>query len=89
MVSKQEMNSELKFPLTCHYRIIALDQPHMKFVIETVVMSLDATSVIVEGRKSAGGKYLSFGFDMNVNSREEMNRFDKELRNIEGVKMVL
>ncbi len=89
MVGKQDMSSELRFPLKCHYRIIALDQPNMKFVIETVAMSLGATTEVVECRKSAGGKYVSFYFDMVLDSKEEMARFDKEFRAIEGVKMVL
>lgn len=80
---------ELKFPLECHFRIIALDQPNMHFVIETVLMELGVNVPLEESNSSASGKYKSFKFSLVVDSKETMNKIDQELRNIEGVKMVL
>ena len=89
MTNQPNQNPEVKYPALCHYRIIAIDHPNMKFVIETVSMNLGITAPVVPGRKSAGFKYRSFGIEVVVHSKEQMERFDQEFRNIEGVKMVL
>lgn len=80
---------ELKFPLVCHYRVIAENLDNMHFVIETVLMGLGVTSPVEKANTSGGGKYISFNISTMVESREAMNRIDKELRLIQGVKMVL
>jgi putative lipoic acid-binding regulatory protein len=80
---------ELEFPALCHYRVIAEDREHMFFVIETVLLELGVTAPLEKANTSANGTYVSFGFSVEVPSREVMNRIDRELRNIEGVRMVL
>ena len=86
---KNKMDQELKFPVLCHYRIIAIDIPNIDFVIETVAKNLGADGPLTRENRSKSGKYLSFGMDINVGSKEELDRINKELNNIEGVKMVL
>jgi len=61
----------------------------MHFVIETVLMGLGVESPLTAGNTSKGGKYLTFNVSVRVDSREQMNQIDTELRNIQGVKMVL
>lgn len=80
---------ELEFPAMCHYRVIAEDREHIHFVIETVLMELGVTAPLEKANTSSGGKYVSFCFSVEVPSREIMNGIDHELRNIEGVRMVL
>ena len=89
MKEESPLKQELKFPLICHYRIIALDIPNIDFVIETVVKNLGANGSLTKENRSKGGKYLSFGTDITVSSKEDMERINKELNSIEGVKMVL
>ena len=79
---------ELKFPLECHFRVIAENQDQMHFVIETVLMQLGVRSPVVKTNTSGGGKYVSFNITTMVESREIMNRIDRELRLIRGVRMV-
>lgn len=81
--------SDLEFPLECHYRVIAEDHEKMAFVIETVLMQLGVEVPVVRGNASKSGTYVSYSITTVVNSREEMNRIDAELRLIVGVKMVL
>ena len=81
--------SDLEFPLECQFRVIAEDHEKMAFVIETVLMQLGVEASVVRGNTSKTGTYVSYGITTVVNSREEMNRIDAELRLIEGVKMVL
>jgi len=81
--------ANLEFPLECQFRVIADDHEKMAFVIETVLMGLGVEAPVVRGNKSKSGTYVSYSITTVVNSREEMNRIDAELRLIEGVKMVL
>lgn len=81
--------TELKFPLQCHIRVIAENQEHIQFVIETVLMELGVTSPVERANTSGGGKYISFNISTFVETREAMERIDRELRLIQGVKMVL
>ena len=82
-------DEELQFPLDCQFRVIAENRPGMHFVIETVLLELGVTSPLHTENQSEGGKYQSFRVDVRVESMEQMNKIDAELRNIAGVKMVL
>lgn len=81
--------SELEFPVECHFRIIAEDLENMHFVIETVLMELGVHSQLTQRNTSTKGKYVSFSVSTPVDSLAKMNKIDYELRNIQGVKMVL
>ncbi len=84
------MNEDaLEFPLTCHFRVIAENLPNIHFVIETVLMELGVRDPVEEANVSSGNKYVSFNISTVVQSREDMARIDKELRLIQGVRMVL
>lgn len=87
MIDKKE--PELEFPVDCHFKVIAEDRENMHFVIETVLMGLGVSAPLTEGNKSKGGKYLTFNLTVRVDSCEQMSQIDSELRNIQGVKMVL
>lgn len=82
-------NTELEFPLTCHFRVIAEDVDNMHFVVETVLMELGIRDKLEHGNASKGGKYISFNISTVVDSKEMLTKIDTELRNIQGVKMVL
>ena len=84
-----ETESELKFPLECHFRVIAEDHENMHFVIETVLMGLGVNDTLKSENTSKKGKYVSFSVTTTVESSEIMSKIDSELRNIQGVKMVL
>ncbi|OVE75154.1 hypothetical protein BVX97_05565 [bacterium E08(2017)] len=79
----------LEFPLECHFRIIAEDLQNMHFVIETVLMELGVHDPLEQSNTSAKGKYISFSVSTSVESLDKLNKIDKELRLIQGVKMVL
>ncbi len=81
--------AELVFPLDCHFRVIAEDHPHMHFTIETILMELGVRSPLLPGNVSGAGKYVSYHFTTRVESREAMDRIDRELRLIVGVRMVI
>ena len=82
-------NEQLRFPLDCHFKVIAEDIQNMAFVIETVLMELKVHSPVVKGNKSANGKYVTYNVTVMVQSQEKINTIDAALRNICGVKMVL
>ncbi len=81
--------SELQFPLMCHYRVISLDFPNIHFVIETVLMQLGVTAPLQQGNSSSTGKYISTNVDIEVDSKEMMEKIHNALCAIEGVKRVL
>jgi len=80
---------ELQFPLMCHYRVISLDLPNICFVIETVLMQMGITAPTQKGNSSKTGKYITTNIDIEVHSREMMEKIHNELKAIEGVQMVL
>ncbi len=81
--------AELIFPLDCQYRIIAEDIPNIHFVIETVLIGLGVTTPLKFGQFSSKGKYITFSVDVKILSREMMYEIDAQLRQIQGVRMVL
>ncbi|MFC1499311.1 DUF493 family protein [Verrucomicrobiota bacterium] len=85
----KEDAGDLVFPLKCHFRVIAEDYKDMHFVIETVLMELGLNVPVEKANTSTNGKYVSFNISAVIESREKMNRIDKELRLIQGVRMVL
>ena len=80
---------ELEFPVDCHFKVITEQIDGMAFVIETVLAGLGIESPVTPGNRSAAGRYITYNLTVRVESREQMNRIDAELRNIAGVKMVL
>lgn len=73
----------------CHFRVIAENQEDMHFVIETVMMELGVNSPVEKSNVSHAGKYTSYNISTIVESRKSMERIDRELRSIQGVKMVM
>lgn len=82
-------NEELKFPVECHFKVISEDIDGIHFVIETVLMEMKINVPVLRGNKSAGGKYITHNITVMVHSKEMLTAIDTELRNIQGVKMVL
>lgn len=80
---------QLKFPLVCHYKVIAINQENMHFVVETVLLEMGITAPLTKGNVSENKKYITYNLSIEVRNKEEMALVDSELRNIEGVKMVL
>ena len=89
MPEKVTSSQELQFPIICHYRIITLDIPDIDLAIKAVLQKFEVKNPLQKGNKSNKGKYLSFGVDINIKSKEEMRQVNSELLDIEGVKMVL
>lgn len=82
-------NESLKFPLKCHYKVIAEDIQGLDFVLETVLLELKVNAPVGKGNKSDGGKYVTYNIEIMVDSMEMMNKIDAALRNVRGVRMVL
>ncbi len=89
MNDRKSFREELKYPVLCHYRIIAKNIPKIDFVIETVLAGLGVREKLVKEKESGKGTYQSFSVDIRVDSKAAMEKIDAELRAIEGVKMVL
>jgi putative lipoic acid-binding regulatory protein len=78
----------LKFPIDCHYKIIA-EGESVRVLIEIALGEMNITSPLLTGNHSTGGRYVTFNFDWTVDSQETMDRIDARLRAIEGVRLVL
>ena len=79
---------KLKFPVECHYKIIA-EGDGVRVLIEIALGELGITAPLVTGNHSSHGKYVTFNFDWTVESQEAMDRIDARLRAIPGVRIVL
>lgn len=79
----------IKFPVVCHYKVIAEDREDMKLLIERVFAEVNMRVEFKAGSKSAKGKYVTYNADVTIHSLELMKHIDKGLRMIRGVKVVL
>lgn len=80
---------DLEFPLDCHVKVIALNDLNMSVRLETALIEIGVDAPLEKSKESKEGKYVSFGLSLRVESKEIMNKIDKKLASVEGVKMVL
>lgn len=82
-------DSNLEYPVLCHYKIIAQDIGEIRETIQKVLREEGVLSELAPGRKSEHQRYITFNVEILVTSKEYMNRIDHVLKNIPGVKIVL
>ncbi len=82
-------NESIRFPVVCHYKIIAEDHEGVQSAIEKVFLEVNIRARFEKGRHSDTGKYVTFNADILIHSLELMRHIDRALRRIEGVKLVL
>jgi putative lipoic acid-binding regulatory protein len=80
---------EIKFPVICHYKIIANRSDDIQTRIEAKLKDAGVMHPIQLGHESSERRYITFNLELMVHSREYMNEIDQLLRSIDGVKMVL
>lgn len=84
-----ENTTELIFPLTCHFRIIAVESPGVLDSLLQVVRSFDYQDDLTRANNSASGKYASYAVSLRVEDRGAMQRIEQALAAVPGVRMVL
>ncbi len=82
-------SEDIKFPVMCHYKIIAEDLVGVKEAIEKVFLEVNIEAEVTRGRESEMGKYIAFNADVLIHSLKLMRYIDKGLKGIKGVKVVL
>ncbi len=80
---------EIEFPVLCHVKVITEKREGMQTAIENILNKLELSVKVVLGNSSATGKYLTYNFSFMADSKEIMNQVDTEIRDIDGVKMVM
>lgn len=83
------MNEELKFPVVAHHRVIVMSEAKDLAAMQQLFAAFDLIEPVAESRASAGGKYASVSVSVRLRGREEMSRFDEQLKLVPGLKMVL
>lgn len=83
------MDAELKFPVIAHHRVIvdaaAKDLARMR----RLFAAFELVEPLAETRVSTGGRYVSCGVSVRLRNRDEMRRFDEQLKCVPGLRMVL
>ena len=79
----------IRFPVLCHYKIIAEDHEGVQSSIEKVFLEVNIRVRFERGHHSDRGKYITFNADVLIHSLQLMRHIDAALRKIEGVKFVL
>lgn len=83
------MSEELKFPVVAHHRIIVNAAERDDAATAALFAAFDLVEQVSAGNSSSGGKYLSYSLSVRLNDREEMAKFDGQLKLVPGLKMVL
>ena len=83
------MNEELKFPVVAHHRVIVNAAEKDAVKMRELFADFDLVEPLVEARASSGGKYASISVSVRFHDRDEMSRFDEQLKLVPGLKMVL
>ena len=83
------MSEKFKFPVTAHYRIIVHSAEKDLETTQRLFDGFDLVEPVREMRASSGGRYASFSVSVRFGGRDEMSRFDAQLKFVPGLKMVL
>jgi len=87
-LTKEERES--LFPTTCHFKVIAVSLEGIHLLLNKVLESNGIIDCKFQpGAQSKGGKYISYEIALELETHELMIRLDSDLRQIDGVKMVL
>jgi putative lipoic acid-binding regulatory protein len=81
---------EALFPTTCHFKVIAVSIEGIHLMLNK---ALESNGIIdckfQPSAQSKGGKYISYEIALELETHEVMMSIDSDLRQIDGVKMVL
>ena len=77
------------YPADCHFRIIVAGDFRADAQLQQVLAACAITSALAPGGVSKGGRFRSLQVTVRVKDRAELVRLDRELRAVEGVRMVL
>lgn len=80
---------DIRFPVVCHYKIIAEDRAALKDQIESVFREVNISVTFLRTGRSDRGKYVTYSADVLIHSLSLMRFIDKALRAIKGVRLVL
>lgn len=80
---------EIKFPVVCYYKVIAVDREGMLADIEKVFLEVNIRVRFSKGHLSKNEKYAAYNAEVLIHSLELMRYIDRALRGIDGVKLVL
>ena len=80
---------ELKFPVVAHHRLICDAARRDETAMKAAFAGFELVEPVAESRVSSGGKYVSYSLSVRLKDRAEMARFDEQLKQVPGLKMVL
>lgn len=77
------------YPAVHHFRVIVTAAAACDHVLAALLQSYDVTAPLLPGSVSSGGRYRSLQVSVRLKSRDEHVRLDHDLRNVEGVRILL
>lgn len=80
---------EIKFPVICHFKIIADNMPGVRIMLEKKLQDLGVINPLSEGTHSSRNKYVTYNIEVKVASKEYMHQLDNAIRTTKHVRMVL
>jgi putative lipoic acid-binding regulatory protein len=80
---------EVSYPAEFHLRVICIDDVNVTRALRVVLESYNVTAELTKTNQSHSGRYQSYGVSIKFMSREDMVIFDREVRAIPGVRMLL
>ena len=87
-LTKEEQ--EALFPTTCHFKVITVSLEGIHLLLNKALETNGINNRKFQpSAQSKNGKYMSYEIALELQTHDEMVRLDRDLRGIDGVKMVL
>ena len=77
------------YPAEHHFRIIVGQDFACEPALRQVLARYTVTSPLADASQSRNGRFRSLQASVRVDGREELVRLDRELRAVEGVRLIL
>jgi putative lipoic acid-binding regulatory protein len=84
-----ESQRMLAYPAEFHFRVICDAAAETADAIACVASEYTVTGELAESQNSRSGKYRSFSISVVFEKTEEMERFDRQIKALPGVRMLL
>ena len=84
-----QLQGEVEYPACFHFRIITDTEAHAEPSLLLAITPFQVIEPLLPARASSSGRYTAFSVSIMMESRMEMESFDRVIKQVPGVRMLL